>query len=325
VPLPEKALIDQIRRMAQPVSRPIHTGVLTGIGDDCAVLRLLPGQESLVTTDFSLEGIHFRCDWHPPDSVGHRCLARGLSDIAAMGGKPVAAFLSLALPRDLPQAWVRQFVLGLVRLAKKFGVTLAGGDTAESPDGILADIIVVGTAPKGKSVLRSGARAGDRIFVSGELGASAAAIAQLRSRSRKKVSPRDFPRHFYPEPRIALGRALRAKGLASAMIDTSDGLSTDLAHLCEESGVGAEVDAELIPRARVGKPVREVSLDLALHGGEDYELLFTARPGKRIPSQIAGVSLTQIGQITRSRKIFVRTRPALKYELKPRGWEHFRA
>jgi len=325
VPLPEKALIDQIRRMAKPVSRPTHTGVLTGIGDDCAVLRLLPGQESLVTTDFSLEGIHFRCDWHPPDSVGHRCLARGLSDIAAMGGKPVAAFLSLALPRDLPQAWVRQFVLGLVRLAKKFGVTLAGGDTAESPDGILADIIVVGTAPKGKSVLRSGARAGDRIFVSGELGGSAAAIAQLRSKSKKKVSPGDFPRHFYPEPRIALGRALRAKGLASAMIDTSDGLSTDLAHLCEESGVGAEVDAELIPRARVGKPVREVDRDLALHGGEDYELLFTARPGKRIPSQIAGVSLTQIGQITRSRKIFVRTRSALKYELKPRGWEHFRA
>ena len=159
---------------------------------------------------------------------------------------------------------------------RKFGVTLAGGDTAESPSGILADIIVVGSAPKGKAVLRSGARPGDRIFVSGELGGSAAAVARMQSRSlKKKLNPQDYPRHFYPEPRIELGRFLREKGLASAMIDTSDGLSTDLAHLCEESNVGAELDATLIPHASVGKPAREVELDLALHGGEDYELLFT--------------------------------------------------
>ena len=157
MPLPEKALIAQIRRMARSlgegwragVSAP-HRAILTGIGDDCAVLRLLPGRESLVTTDFTLEGIHFRRDWHPPESVGHRCLARGLSDIAAMGGEPVAAFLSLALPRDLPQAWVGRFARSLISLGERFGVTLAGGDTAESPNGILADIIVVGTAPKGK-------------------------------------------------------------------------------------------------------------------------------------------------------------------------------
>ena len=295
VPLPEKALIAQIRRMARSstgvggrrASRVLATrdGILTGIGDDCAVLRLLPGQESLVTTDFTLEGIHFRRDWHPPESVGHRCLARGLSDIAAMGGEPVAAFLSLALPRDLPQAWVGRFARSLISLAEKFGVTLAGGDTAESPNGILADIIVVGTAPKGKSVLRSGAKPGDRIFVSGELGGSAAAVLQMRAAPKKKLNPRDYPRHFYPEPRVELGRILREKGLASAMIDTSDGLSTDLAHLCEESGVGAELESVLIPRASVGKPAREVDLDLALHGGEDYELLFTARPGKRVPNK----------------------------------------
>lgn len=303
--------------------------ISTGIGDDCAVLRLSPGQESrrveiLVTTDFTLEGIHFRRDWHPPESVGHRCLARGLSDIAAMGGEPIATFLSLALPRDLPQAWVGRFARGLISLAEKFGVALAGGDTAESPNGILADIIVVGAAPKGKSILRSGASPGDRIFVSGQLGGSAAAVLQMRTKPKTKVNPHNYSRHFYPEPRIELGRILREKGLASAMIDLSDGLSTDLSHLCEESNVGAELESALIPRASVGKPAREVDLDLALHGGEDYELLFTARPGKRIPAQIAGVALTHIGNITRPRIMLVRNLKGIAYRLEPRGWEHFR-
>src|SRR6266850_2836654 len=209
VPLTERALIFQIRRTA--IKR---AGVATGIGDDSAVLRLPPGHEVLVTTDFSLEGIHFRREWHAPEVVGHRCLARGLSDIAAMGGEPVAAFLSLSLPRDLPQSWVGRFVRSLISLAEKFGVTLAGGDTAESPDGVLADIVVVGSVPKGKAVLRSGARPGDRIYVSGELGGSAAAVWQMRKKPKRKLNPREYPRHFYPEPRIELGRVLREKGLA---------------------------------------------------------------------------------------------------------------
>jgi thiamine-monophosphate kinase len=327
VPLPEKALIAQIRRMANPSirgrnGRP-NRAVLTGMGDDCAVLRPLAGRDSLVTTDFTLEGIHFRRDWHPPESVGHRCLARGLSDIAAMGGEPVAVFLSLALPRDLRQAWVDRFARSLISLADMHGAPVAGGDTAESPDGILADIIVVGSVPKGKAILRSGAKAGDRIYVSGELGGSAAAVVRMRS-GGGKVKPRDYVRHFYPEPRIDLGRVLREKNLASAMIDTSDGLSTDLAHICEESGVGAEIDSSLIPRAQVGKPAREVDLDLASHGGEDYELLFTASQEKRIPRHIAGVDITQIGRITRTRGIFVRNSKGVGYEMHPRGWEHFR-
>ena len=341
VPLPEKTLIAQIRRIAggdlrrqadklapsgaEGTVRPPrkNSPILTGIGDDCAVLRLLPGRDCLVTTDFSLEGIHFRRDWHSAESVGHRCLVRGLSDIAAMGGEPVAAFLSLALPRDLPQSWVGRFARSLITLAEKFGVTLAGGDTAESPSGILADIIVVGTVPKGKAVLRSGARPGDRIFVSGELGGSAAALWRMRKKPRRKLNPQDYPRHFFPEPRIELGRILLERGLASAMIDTSDGLSTDLAHLCEESGVGAEIEAELIPRASVGKPAREVDLPFALHGGEDYELLFTVPAKKRVPTRIAGVPITQIGHITRTRKIFLMNRTQVGYELEPRGWEHF--
>jgi thiamine-monophosphate kinase len=329
VVIAEKALIARVRRMARPARNP---AIVKGIGDDCAVLRLLPrsgggrGRENdvLVTTDFSLEGIHFRRDWHSAESVGHRCLARGLSDIAAMGGEPVAAFLSLALPRDLPQSWVNRFTRGLMTLAGRYGVTLAGGDTAESPNGILADVVLVGTVPKGKAVLRSGARPGDRIYVSGELGGSAAALWQLRKKPKCKLNPREYPRHFFPEPRIKLGRVLREKGLASAMIDTSDGLSTDLAHICEESGAGAEVEAESIPRASMGKPSRKVDLQFALHGGEDYELLFTAPPGKRIPSRIAGIPITQIGHITRQRKIFLRNRGGVGYELQPLGWEHFR-
>ncbi len=358
MPVAEKALIAQIRRLARESqnlagkacpelaegsaratsqnlagksARATHSrlSITTGIGDDCAVLRLPPGCEFLVTTDFSLEGIHFRRDWHPPESVGHRCLARGLSDIAAMGGDPVAAFLSLALPRNLPQAWVGKFLRGLLGLAGKFGVTLAGGDTAESPNGILADIVVVGTVPKGKAILRSGARPGDRIYVSGELGGSAAALQQMRlqqttKKPKRKLNPAEYPRHFFPEPRIELGRMLREQGLPSAMIDTSDGLSTDLAHICEESGVGAEMEAEAIPRARVGKPRHEVDFELALHGGEDYELLFTAPRNRTIPSRIAGVPITQIGQITRGRKVLLRKRRGVAHELEPRGWEHFR-
>src|SRR5277367_5272685 len=214
VVIAEKALIAQIRRMARTATNP---AIQAGIGDDCAVLRLLPGRgkknakHTLVTTDFTLEGIHFRRDWHSAESVGHRCLARGLSDIAAMGGEPVAAFLSLALPRDLPQSWVGRFTRSLISLAERYSVTLAGGDTAESPNGVLADIVVVGIVPKGKAVLRSGARPGDRIYVTGKLGGSAAAVWQMRKKPRRKLNPREYPRHFFPEPRIELGRVLREK------------------------------------------------------------------------------------------------------------------
>jgi thiamine-monophosphate kinase len=328
VVIAEKALIEQIRSLVRARKNP---AVRTGIGDDSAVLRLASTRgktkdnDTLITTDFSLEGIHFRRDWHSPESVGHRCLVRGLSDIAAMGGKPIAAFLSLALPRNLPSSWVTRFARGLISLAEKYNVTLAGGDTAESPNGILADIVVLGATPKGKAVLRSGARSGDRIYVSGELGGSAAAIWSMRKRPKRKLKQVEYPRHFFPEPRIELGRVLREKRLATAMIDTSDGLSTDIAHICEESGVGAELHQELIPRAHVGQPLREVDLEFALHGGEDYELLFTARPNRRIPSRIAGIPVTQIGQITRRPKIWLTNHSGTTQELQPQAWEHFRS
>src|SRR6266404_3649227 len=157
LPLSELQLIARIGAAARKTKSP---ALVAGIGDDCAVLRLPAGTDALVTTDQSVEGVHFRREWHPAESVGHRCLARGLSDIAAMGGDAVAAFLSLALPRDLPQSWVGRFARSLISLAERYGVTLAGGDTAESPNGILADIVVVGAVPKGKAVLRSSARPG---------------------------------------------------------------------------------------------------------------------------------------------------------------------
>lgn len=297
--------------------------VTTGIGDDCAVLRVPEGHELLVTTDFSLEGVHFRRDWHSAESIGHRCLARGLSDIAAMGGEPFAAFLSLGLPAKMPQAWVDGFLQGLLRLARQFKVTLAGGDTAPSRSGALADIVVLGSVPKGHAVLCSGARPGDRIYVTGTLGGAAAVLQQLES--GKKLVPASFPAHFFPIPRIHVGQALQRNRLASAMIDLSDGLSTDLSHICEESSVGAQIWEQAVPRARIGRTKRAVELEDALHGGEDYELLFTARPKTRVPRSIAGVPLTCIGEITRSKNLVLVDSDHGRVKLEARGWEHFRS
>lgn len=292
--------------------------MVTGIGDDCAVLSVPTGHQLLVTTDFTLEGVHFRRKWHPPEVAGWRCLARGLSDIAAMGGDPRAAFLSLAVAREVPQKWVERFLKGLLELADEFKVPLAGGDTAQSASGIQADIVVVGSVPKGKAVLRSGARPGDRVYVTGELGGSAAALARLRE---GKVRAALYARHFHPAPRVQAGQWLRRRSLASAMIDVSDGLSTDLGHICEESGVGAEIEVEAIPRARVGRPPNKVALDLALHGGEDYELLFTST--EKIPATVAGVRVTRIGRITRSRGMVLILEDGRRRGLAAQGWEHF--
>jgi thiamine-monophosphate kinase len=145
----------------------------------------------------------------------------------------------------------------------------------------------------------------------------------MRAKPKPKLNPRDFVAHFFPEPRLGLGRALRERGLTSAMIDISDGLSTDLAHICEESGVGAEIEKESIPRAVIGKPAEKVDLRFALHGGEDYELLFTVPRGRGIPARIAGVPVTQIGHIVRDKKVFMTTKSREAQELVPKGWQHF--
>jgi thiamine-monophosphate kinase len=308
--LQEKLIIRSIREAA---SRRGRRGDL-GIGDDCAVLRLPRGHEALVTTDFSLEEVHFRKAWHPADSVGHRCLARGLSDIAAMGGIPKAAFLSLAVPRELPQRWITKFLRGLLRLADRYQVLLAGGDTARSQGAILADIVVLGSVQAGTAVLRSGARTGDLLYVSGTLGTSAAALEELRK--GKKLRPSSRPKHFYPEPRVAVGQYLREKKLATSMIDISDGLSTDLGHICEESKTGAIVYANSLP-------VSDGQIDRALHGGEEYELLFTARPDRLVPKQIAGVPIVPIGEILTGKQMKLAKSDGSTETLRPSGWQHF--
>lgn len=322
LPLPERQLISHIRRQAvasQPRAT-AHGAVVTGIGDDCAVLRIPKNHDTLVTTDFSLEGVHFRREWHPAESVGHRCLARGLSDIAAMGGQPVAAFLSLAVRPELPQRWVEKFFRGLLKLARQFNVPLAGGDTSASPIGVLADIVVIGSVAKGTAILRSGAAPGDKIYVTGELGGSAAVLNFLYS--GKRLQSKSFPSHFFPTPRIKLATILREQNIASAMIDISDGLSTDLGHICDESRVGAEIYSGALPRATINR--HKVDLQLAVHGGEAYELLFTARRKTNVSQRIAGVSITCIGEITKPRKLVLVHADGSRSELKSQGWQHFR-
>jgi thiamine-monophosphate kinase len=339
----ERALIQRIRGRG---SRKSFAGLVLGIGDDCALLAPKPGEEIAVTTDLSIAGRHFRLDWHPPEVVGYRTLARGLSDLAAMGARPLAAFLSLGLPPALTKAkgrkssWLDLFFEGFLELAQAHKTPLAGGDLSQSPVAV-ADIVLVGAVPRGRALLRSGARAGDLIYVTGMLGGAAAGLARLsalaasaKRRSghgrsvppsiQRKMAPKRMAdalaAHFYPQPRLAQGGWLQSKGLATSAIDLSDGLSTDLAHLCEESGVAAEIDAASLPIAQ------GATLEQALHGGEDYELLFTAPAEARMPSRVAGVPVTPIGRITRK----LRGRPitTIRTErgaepLVPRGWEHF--
>jgi thiamine-monophosphate kinase len=339
----ERALLQRIRGRGR---RKSFAGLVLGIGDDCALLAPRPGEEIAVTTDLSIAGRHFRLDWHPPEVVGYRTLARGLSDLAAMGARPLAAFLSLGLPPELIKAegrkpsWLDRFFEGFLELAHARKTPLAGGDLGQSPLAV-ADIVLVGAVPHGRALLRSGARPGDLIYVTGTLGGAAAGLqllsalaASAKSRSGrgrsvppsipKKMAPKKMAdalaAHFYPQPRLAQGTWLQSKGLAHAAIDLSDGLSTDLAHLCEESGVAAEIDAGSLPIAP------GATLEQALHGGEDYELLFTAPAEARMPGKIAGVAVTAIGRMTRKRRgeamATIRTAQGVE-SLARRGWEHF--
>jgi thiamine-monophosphate kinase len=333
----ELALIERIRSGAS-AAEPNPRGnrrVALGIGDDCAILRPPPRHEVLVTTDFTLEGRHFRRDLHPPESVGHRTLARGLSDLAAMGAGPLAAFLSLALPPELLAAaagrrWVQRFFTGLHALAHQHAVPLAGGDTAESPCGlVLADIVLVGSAPAGRALRRSGGRPGDALYVTGALGGAAAELAALQrrapSRPPRMPSANQVDTHpqLLPQPRLAVGPELLRRRLATAALDLSDGLSTDLAHLCRESGVGAEISAAALPIHQLAQATPARAIDLALHGGEDYELLFAAPSSVPMPRSLAGVPITRIGSLVRGNSISLVDSAGRRRPLQPGGWEHF--
>lgn len=295
----ETEIVQLIKQLAGRPSRQI----VKGIGDDAAIFRPRSREDLVFTSDFLLEGRHFRLDNHSAVDIGHKALARSLSDLAAMGSEPAFSLVSLALPPTLNESWIRNFYKGLLALADKHSTTLAGGDLARF-DKVVIDVTCCGRVPRGRAFLRSGAKPGDRIYVTGELGGSAHGLAKKRGPS--------WRRHLRPEPRIAAGLALRKLGV-SACMDVSDGLSLDLARLCHESGVGASIGPTL-PIAP-GASLRE-----ALHGGEDYELLFTAAPSRTIPKRIAGLPVMSIGSITGDH-------PAEVYfagrHLPPKGFDHF--
>jgi len=319
--------------------------VKLGIGDDAALVDVRNGCELILTTDMSVENVHFTRELHKAGAVGHRALARSLSDVAAMGGVPRYALVSLAITEQTRRAWISGFYGGLLALARRFGVRLIGGDTAVVPGAIFIDVLVAGEVPRGKALRRSGADEGDLIFVSGRLGLSALGLRVLRSRFPKAASPafkaarlfrharekvpasiarEAVQAHLYPEPRCALGQFLSSRGLASALIDLSDGLSTDLGRLCAASGVGARLWAGKIPSPALPQAVD--SLQLALDGGEDYQLLFTVpqRAASRLPAKFRGQPLYQIGVIDAASGVRLVTPEGKVLWLAPGGWDHFR-
>jgi thiamine-monophosphate kinase len=294
--------VEFIERLRKKVLPALGDGIALGIGDDCAIFRVRGGSEDLlITTDMLIEDTHFRRDTHRAEDVGWKALARALSDLAAMGGEPRFCLLSLALPCWAGRPWVDGFYRGFLRLAGRAGVPLIGGDLARS-EKAMCDVVACGAAPRGRAMRRDGARAGDRIYVSGALGGSALGLATGRGKA--------WRRHLRPEPRLALGRFLRRLGATAAM-DLSDGLSLDLRRLCLASKLSAEISAPPV--------FPDATLQQALDGGEDYELLFTAQPGARLPARFEGLPLTRIGEMRKGRAGAVRLSGA---PLPPLGWDH---
>jgi thiamine-monophosphate kinase len=304
-------------------------GIRMGIGDDAAVWRPRSGFETILTCDWFLEGSHFLRDVHPPDAIGWKCLVRAASDIAAMGGEPRCFLLSLALPQSHAGEWLSGFLAGLKRASRRLDCVLAGGDTTRRRE-ILVNVTVIGEVKTGRAVLRSGARRGDRIFVSGKLGEAELGLKLIGSDKRgDRQLSRAARKHLYPEPRLDLGRWLGEKRIATAMMDLSDGLSSDLVRLCRASRVGAKVQSAKIPLA--SKDFREEfrapeRLLAGLHGGDDYELLFCVAKSDaaKIPSRFSGVELTEIGEITSGRKIRLIEPSGRSRSLTAGGWDPFR-
>ncbi|HXM94640.1 MAG TPA: thiamine-phosphate kinase [Candidatus Acidoferrum sp.] len=326
-----------VQRIAKALAFKSGPWPALGIGDDAALLAPHPGYETVLTCDWFLQGSHFLPGKHPADSIGWKCLARAVSDIAAMGGQPTCFLLSLALPDDASlkgasrgNRWLGEFLGGLRRAARRFGCVLAGGDTTQRRE-ILINVTVVGEVRAGRAVKRSGAKVGDRIFVSGTLGEAELGLQKLRRGTRISLRRNDraLRKHLYPEPRLALGQWLADRRLATSMMDVSDGLSSDLPRLCAASQVGARISTAEIPSPKVpltGTKQRFDALALALNGGDDYELLFTVSQNNvgRMPRSFQGIALTEIGEITRERRIVTVQQDGTPKPLLPRGWDPFR-
>lgn len=320
----EFAFIDKLRRRTNR----------TKIGDDCAVIPKDSKTDLVITTDLLVEDVDFRLDWAIPEFLGHKTLAVSLSDIAAMGANPVWSMLSIGVPEPIWRTdFIEKFYDGYLRLAKKFNVELIGGDVSKTPDKIVIDSIAAGEVEKGKAILRSGASVGDLIFVSGSLGGAAAGLKLLENGARYNLETKTqqqnlLLKQLQPNPQISAGKFLSNNGLATSMIDLSDGLSSDLAHICRESKVGAQIFADKIPFHEnlnsVAKTFDE-KLDLALNGGEDFELLFTVNPKKifEYENELKKRRFCHIGEITANVEIIELIFDEKSALLQPKGFRHF--
>ena len=328
-------------KLVQKISRALgrdratsrQNGLRIGIGDDSALYAQKPGYQSALSCDAFLEDVHFRLSTDPPDSVGFKSLIRATSDLVAMGAEPHCFLLTLALPSLLTGDWFDEFLKGMRRAADKLNIDVAGGDTTANPK-VFVSLTVIGGIRRGYSRLRSGAKPGDLIYVSGRLGSAALGFALLDRKMAHNKSVQSLLRaHFYPQIRPALGAWLARTQTASAMMDLSDGLSSDLARLCAASRVGACIRSERVPQIRLSAIQTRVLVnmrlnfhDLALHGGDDYELLFTVP--KKLVSRLRRApdfrDLTCIGEITAGKKIVIVDTNGKKSALKPQGWDSFR-
>jgi len=322
------------------IRKRVTSSVVAGIGDDAAVFRSNSGKETVVSVDLLVEDIDFRRTTTPPYLLGHKALGVSLSDLAAMGARPLWALISIGIPEDIWQTdFVDRMYDGWLHLANRYGVQLIGGDTSRAHEHIVIDSIAIGECSPGLAVKRSGASPGDLIFVTGSLGAAAAGLRLIERGAHlaeQNLADEDSQKLDYlllrqlrPEPRVGWGIVLGEERLATAMIDLSDGLSSDLNHLCEASNVGALIDASLLPiDERVVELCGRRALDplqLALHGGEDFELLFTVKPehAARLPRRVDGVEIKRIGEIAQADAGVKISEGARTWDLKPGGWKHF--
>lgn len=305
-----------------------HSGVRLGIGDDAAILRQ-SSEEWVVSCDSSLEGVHFRQGSHPPESIGYKSLARAVSDLAAMGARPRYFLLALALPASKTGRWLDRFATGMAKAARELNIRLIGGDTSKTRN-VMISITVLGEVAPGRAITRSGARPGDLIYVSGELGCAQLGLELiLRGLAHRRSLQKFLHPHFYPKIPLALGQSLATSHLATAMMDISDGLSTDLARLCHASCVGARIWSGKIPKTKIPAALarqRFDALELALHGGEDYGLLFTVslKSANRLRHLPSKVSVTCIGEVTRQKQILLVRDDGTSAPLLAKGWDPFR-
>jgi thiamine-monophosphate kinase len=311
--LGERALIERISRRAGVKS----DWVAVGIGDDAAVIEPARSQLDVVTTDILVEDVHFRRRWSPPASIGHKALAVNLSDLAAMGASPRACLLSLALPERLPVADFDALVDGFLALARATACPLVGGNISRSPGPLIADVTAIGAAGRRRILLRSSARAGDELFVTGRVGGARAGLALLeRGLDRARATAAELAcleRYERPSPRLRVGRSVARQAAATAAIDLSDGLAEGVRQLAQASGLGAVVELGSVPIdqgvAAVAGEASTAGPAFALAGGEDYELLFAAAPRRRRAllacASRAGIELTRIGRLTRETDLLV--------------------